>query len=94
MRFRPNNLLLTKPRRVAVAAIDYTAEENDSGREQDCVFAICLETEGGRSGPIWGHHHASVLRALATLSAHCPFGAKFHRLEGEADPPRVRRGVL
>ena len=84
MRSRPNNLLKPKPRRIAWAAIEYTAEENDYAQEQECVFATCLGRRGGRSGPIWGHHDASVLRALATLSESCPCGAKFHRIR-EAD---------
>ena len=50
--------------------ITYRQEENEDGREQDCVYATC-EDSGATCGPIWGHSDASVKRALATLSEEC-----------------------
>ena len=66
------------------AVIDYSSVENDYGREQDCVFAECLDPRGGQAGPIWGHHEASVLRALATLTEECLCGASFHRVREDS----------
>ena len=61
------------------AEINYTSEENEDGREQDCVYATCCDT-GAKTGPIWGHGDASVKRALAQLSEECGTGA-FHNVE-------------
>ncbi len=64
----------------SLATIDYTTEENEDGREMDCVFATCEESDE-TVGPIWGHGEASVKRALATLTEECGCGAKFHAVE-------------
>lgn len=61
------------------AEINYTSEENEYGREQDCVYATCCQSDV-TAGPIWGHSEASVKRALATLSEECQ---AFHVAEGE-----------
>lgn len=61
-----------------IASIDYTEEENEDGRMQDCVYATCGET-GETAGPIWGHSDASVKRALATLAENCE--DCFHAIE-------------
>lgn len=59
--------------------IDYTEEENEDGRMQDCVYATCRETDA-RVGPVWGHGDNSVKCALAQLSEECGTGA-FHDVE-------------
>lgn len=52
------------------AEINYTSEENEDGREQECVYATCCKSDI-TIGPIWGQSDASVKRALATLSEEC-----------------------
>lgn len=62
------------------AQIDYTREENEEGREQDCVYATCNETDE-TAGPVCGHSEASVKRALAMLREQCE--DVFHAVEEE-----------
>lgn len=64
----------------AKAEIEYTSEENDSGFDQECVYANCCES-GESVGPVWGQGDASVKRALAQLTEECGCGAKFHTTE-------------
>lgn len=64
------------------ASITVSEEENDEGFMQTCVYATCLETDE-QVGPIWGDSHASVKRALATLTEESGCGADFHRYEAD-----------
>ena len=64
----------------SLATVDYTEEENDDGRDQECVFVTCNETDQ-TVGPIWGQSEASVKRALATLTEECDCEAGFHEVE-------------
>ena len=63
---------------LSLVEVDYTTHENETGYEQDCIFATCEES-GFNVGPVWGHGDASVKRALALLSESCPCGAGFHK---------------
>ena len=68
------------------ALVTYTSEETESESghiyEQDCVYVECLSS-GISVGPVWGHHDASVKRALATLSQKCTCGNRFHEGQDE-----------
>jgi hypothetical protein len=66
------------------ALVDYTEEENDYGVVIPCVYAACLAGDGpGDSvGPIWGDGEDSIKRALATLTAECSCGARWHYEKG------------
>lgn len=61
----------------SLAEIAYTSAENEDGRERECLFATCLESED-RVGPVWGQSEASVKRALAQLTEECSCGAQWH----------------
>lgn len=64
----------------AIADIEHGEEENDDGRLQVCVYAVCTVSDD-KVGPIWGDSDASIKRALATLSEECSCGAGFHAQE-------------
>ena len=68
---------------ISKASINYTEEENEEDRIQDCIYATC-EVSGDAVGPVWGHSEASVKRALATLTEECSCGAGFHHSAEEA----------
>jgi hypothetical protein len=67
-----------KSKTTAPACVFFTQAKNEDGHKQLCVFAEC--TYGGtRAGPIWSHTSAAVSRCLATLSARCDCGRRFHK---------------
>lgn len=61
----------------AAARITVETELNEDDREQDCVYAICAESEES-VGPVWGTGEASRKRVLALLTEECGCGASFH----------------
>jgi hypothetical protein len=65
---------------MSIAEIQYTEEENEDGRTQQCVYAVCSES-GDIVGPVWGQGENSVKRALAMLSEECSCGQTYHGCE-------------
>lgn len=64
--------------------VEYSSAKNDEGRQQNCVYAICVESNH-RVGPIWGQHERSIKRAMITLTQECECGAKWHSEKDETD---------
>lgn len=63
--------------RTAPAVVHYTVARNDKGKMQPCIVVECMAS-GTRTQPTWGHKQASMRRALATLSAECECGRRYH----------------
>lgn len=67
-----------KSKTTAPAVVYFTKARNEKGVKQLCVIVEC--TYGGTiSKPTWSHTDQAVKRALATLSAVCECGRKFHK---------------
>lgn len=63
------------------AELVFGEAENDYGSEVPTVTARCCDS-GDESEEIFGDHERSIRRALASLSAACSCGARFHLLSG------------
>lgn len=66
----------------AFAEVEVTTALNNQGREQECVYATCIDS-GVQVGPVWGTGEGSVRRALAELTEECNCGASFHLMDKE-----------
>lgn len=62
----------------ADAIVYFSKARNEHGHVQLCVYAECT-MGGGRVGPVWSHALSAVRRVLATLSAQCDCGRRYHR---------------
>lgn len=53
--------------------VEYTEQENDNGRKQQCVIVTCGEC--GHQTQSWGVGEGSVKRCLMLLKEECPRAA-------------------
>lgn len=67
-----------KSRISALAIVHFTTAKNKRHSRQLCVYAECI-LSGVTAGPIWSHSAAAVRRCLATLTAKCECGRRFHK---------------
>lgn len=65
------------------AEVEHTSEENEDGREQECIIVTC--TKSGDEAQAWGHSEASLKRALSELTEECSCGATWHYDESEEE---------
>jgi len=67
-----------KSKFVAPASVHFASALNEKKVKQICVYVQCQWAETV-VGPVWSHTQQSVDRALATLSARCECGRKYHK---------------
>lgn len=60
------------------AEVTEAEEENEDGRMQSCVYAVCM-VSGDEVGPIWGTGGPSIRRVLLELTKECSCEAEWHR---------------